>query len=325
MAKLKKHTNGRYYVHYHDGTRSRAVSTRCTEKPTAEKWMAQWTLGSHPAEPDTLTVAEALSIHYQDHGHALRSQAAMASRQRILTEHLGGLTPKQLTKARLNQYARDRSVKRGTLRTELSHLQAALNHCVKDGYLAAAPTLDLPKPSPVKDRILSPEEAERLLEASEGDLHAFILIGLETGARLQAILDLTWERVDLERGLIDFLPEGEVQTTKRRPTVPISKRLKDYLGNRQGKGRAIRSCTIPYQFKQLCNRLGLENVTPHTLRHSFISQALMAGKDIYLVAKFVGDNVSTIEQRYAKYRPDYLQGMGSVWRCDGVSSASTET
>ncbi|TDX21652.1 site-specific recombinase XerC [Modicisalibacter xianhensis] len=317
MAKLVKHTNGRFYVHYHDGSRSRQVSTKCTEKQPAEQFLAQFLTGQTPTKDD-LTVAGILDIHYRDHGQTLRNQAATLSRKKILTEHLGDLKAQQLTKARLNRYAKARCVKRGTLRTELAHLQAALNHCVRDGYLSVAPVIDLPRPSPVKDRILSVDECDALLAASEGDLHTFILIGLETGARPQAILDLTWGRVDFERGQIDFLPEGEEQTSKRRPTVPASERLLGYLSNMEKLHNTpvITSGTIPYQFKRLCQRLGLKDVTPHTLRHTLISHALMAGKDIYLVAKFVGDNVQTIEQRYAKYRPDYLKEMTNVWRCE---------
>lgn len=315
MAKLVKHANGRFYVHYHDGSRSRQVSTKCTERQPAEQFLARFLTGQTTPKREDLLVRDILEIHYTDHGRALRNQSAVLSRKKFLTEHLGDLRASQLTKARLNRYATARGVKRGTLRTELSHLQAALNHCVRDGYLTVAPVIDLPPPSPVKDRILSKDECDALLEAATGDLYTFVLIGLETGARMQAILDLTWDRVDFERGLIDFLPAGEEQTSKRRPTVPMSERLLRHLQQleQQAGGLVVSSGTIPYQFKRLCKHLKLRDVTPHTLRHTLISHALMAGKDIYLVAKFVGDNVQTIEQRYARYMPGYLQGMTTVW------------
>lgn len=312
MAKLVRHTNGTFYVHYHDGSRSRRVSTRCSEKGAAEAFLGQFLTGTTPAKPDTLTVADILQIHYDEHGHSLRAQASVLSRKKSLTEHLGGLTARQLTKARLNRYAKARGVKRGTLRTELAHLQAALNYCVEQGHLSAAPVIALPKASPVKERILSEDECDALLAACEGDLYTFVLIGLDTGARMQAILDLTWDRVDFDRGLIDFLPKGEEQTSKRRPTVPMSPRLAAHLASLKGEA-PVASKTIPYQFKRACERLGLEGVTPHTLRHTLISHALMAGKDIYLAAKFVGDSVKTVEQRYAKYCPDYLRDMTNVW------------
>jgi integrase len=43
-----------------------------------------------------------------------------------------------------------------------------------------------------------------------------VTLALATGARMGAILDLTWDRVDFEHGTIDFMPAGRDKTNKRR-------------------------------------------------------------------------------------------------------------
>jgi integrase len=50
----------------------------------------------------------------------------------------------------------------------------------------------------------------------------YVELGLATMARPTAILELTWDRVDFERGTVDLNPSGRRQTRKRRPVVPLN-------------------------------------------------------------------------------------------------------
>ena len=49
-------------------------------------------------------------------------------------------------------------------------------------------------------------------------------------ARPSAILELTWDRVDFGRRLIDLNPAGRKQTAKRRPVVKMNDELHAALG-----------------------------------------------------------------------------------------------
>src|SRR3546814_16993341 len=53
----------------------------------------------------------------------------------------------------------------------------------------------------------------------------YVLLGLYTMARPSAILELTWDRVDFERRLIDLNPAGRKQTAQRRPVVKMNAEL----------------------------------------------------------------------------------------------------
>ena len=57
----------------------------------------------------------------------------------------------------------------------------------------------------------------------------FILIGLYTGRRKEAILSLRWPQVDLDAGRIDFEVAGRRRTNKKRGKVPIPPRLLPHL------------------------------------------------------------------------------------------------
>jgi integrase len=63
----------------------------------------------------------------------------------------------------------------------------------------------------------------------------FICLGLDAGARAEAICDLTWDRVGRGKGcranvdMLEFQLPGAIETKKRRATVPISERLAPVL------------------------------------------------------------------------------------------------
>jgi integrase len=117
-----------------------------------------------------------------------------------------------------------------TISRDMSVLKAALNWSHKRGMLAQVPHVRMRPKSPPRSRFLSPEEARRLLDAcEEPHLELFIRVSLSTLARPGAILALTTDRVDLNAGLIDFLPEGQRQSHKRRPIVPIAASLRPHL------------------------------------------------------------------------------------------------
>jgi integrase len=50
----------------------------------------------------------------------------------------------------------------------------------------------------------------------------FVILAMTTGARMGALLGLTWDRVDFEGGTIDLIDPTRVQTKKHRPRVPMN-------------------------------------------------------------------------------------------------------
>lgn len=59
-------------------------------------------------------------------------------------------------------------------------------------------------------------------------------------------------------------------------------------------------------FNEARNKVGLPAMTPHTLRHFFISQAVMSGIDFFTIARWVGHrNTRMIEEVYGHLSPDH--------------------
>jgi hypothetical protein len=139
--------------------------------------------------------------------------------------------------------------------------------------------------------------------------HLFWLIAFATGARSEAIIEATWDRVDWNRRTIDFRVPGAVYRNKRRVVAPISdalyprleaayaRRTDDYvigLGERGKPSCTWRGC------KENLKAIGIDErgVCRHVARHTVASWLLqgdpergIAPASVYDVAKLLGDTV----------------------------------
>jgi len=205
----------------------------------------------------------------------------------------------------------------GTIHTELGHLRMVLLWAKKHGLIASAPPIERPsKPEP-KDGFLTREEIRRMIDAAKAPhikLAIRLLIG--TGARSEAALQLTWDRVDFERGIIQLRNPFDRAKRKGRATVPINGPLLDALKE------AKAGCLTPYVIEWAGDKVksikrGLKasgaaierpDVSPHMLRHSAAVWLAEDGHDMEEIAQFLGhDNVKVTTKVYARYSPTHLR------------------
>jgi integrase len=198
-----------------------------------------------------------------------------------------------------------------TIRTELELLRAILRWHYGD----AAPKIVAPPPAKPRDRFLTKDERERLLASIETP-HAklFTILALTTGARMGAILDLTWERVDLKAGTIDFEPAGRERSRKRRTVVPINARARAALEEaRQG---ALSDFVIEYGGKPVASvkkaiaaaarRSGIR-CSPHDFRRSAARWMAEADVSMERIAQFLGHTSTRVTYAtYARFSPRYM-------------------
>jgi integrase len=230
----------------------------------------------------------------------------------------GHLRPDQITRDLCRTYRDQRYAagrKPNTVRKELEVVRAALNFHKK----GEAAVFELPSPPPAKERYLSRAEARALLKACRRFPHvrAFIALSLATAARQSALLELTWDRVDMDRRRIKLaMGEATDDQQKRRATVPMNKRAYRYLRvmreaatcNHVIEWGGHRVLSIKKGFAGACERAGIEGVTPHILRHTAASWMAEARVDMFRISKFLGHTDTKItERRYAHIHPDYMK------------------
>ncbi|TAK82106.1 MAG: site-specific integrase, partial [Aquabacterium sp.] len=175
------------------------------------------------------------------------------------------------------------------------------------------------------ERWLTREEVDALIAASAPHIRRFVILAYHTAARAGAILDLTWDRVDLEHRRIDYRRPGRAATNKRRATVPLNPVVLGELALARRaevqearasddavpihvieyRGKPVKSITKG--FADACRRAGIEDCSPHTLRHTAATHMVMAGVPLAQIARMLGDSEAMVERVYGKHSPDYLR------------------
>ncbi len=173
-------------------------------------------------------------------------------------------------------------------------------------------------------------EEQRAIEteiarSNDRRLHG-ILLCLYTGLRIGELLGLTWNDVNLDRGVIKITKtvyrakddNGTWQLCVDTPKTKASDRmipLPEYITNmlrqnyetahtpyvvenKKGERMSIRS--YQYIFEKLTERAGVRKLNFHALRHTFATRAIECGMDIKTVADIMGhQNASITLNRYA--------------------------
>lgn len=256
---------------------------------------------------------------YRKEKEGRRVAGAMKSEYAVIGPHFGHLLFDQISIDTSRSYVRaQRKAKRkdGTIWTELGHLRTVLVWAMKRRLIAYAPEIERPqKPAP-KDRWLTDKEIAQLLAVDcAPHIKLAIRLMLETAGRVQAVLDLTWDRVDLERLQIDLRIDA-VGPRKGRAVVAINEGLRAALAAAKESalsefvvewaGRNVGS--IKTGFYRAVKDAGLKGVSPHVLRHTAGVHMAIAGVPMQKISQFMGHSSTLVTERvYARYAPDHLR------------------
>ncbi len=244
-----------------------------------------------------------------------RSAPAMGYAWKALAPTFANIRPDQVSRDLCKAYAKKRrgeGVSSGTIIKELGVLKAGLTWAKK----ADGASFEMPEAPPPRDRHITLEEFNRLVDACElPHMKLFCLLGWYTAGRASAILELTWDRVDFERGQIRLSKTQGRQ--KGRATVPIADRLRTALLESQGGrtsdyvvewgGQPVKS--VARAFRGACERAKLEDVSPHVLRHSAAVRMVENGVPLEVVGQYLGHTDLKVTYRvYARFSPGFMKG-----------------
>jgi integrase len=191
------------------------------------------------------------------------------------------------------------------------------------GKIAAVPPFPKRKHVELPFDFYTADEAGLLLKNSREEDYPILLFALRTGARAGEQLALEWDDVDFANHQVllcrsrrkNSVEVAETTTkTGRGRAVPLSADLEDVLR----RGRHLRGpkvfCQVDgapmtldhldHVLRRAQRKAGLRRVTWHDLRHSFASQAMIAGVQIRQVQEWLGHTTIQMTMRYAHLAPN---------------------
>lgn len=308
--RLVRH-RGRFSLAYNEPGQGRVrIALGTDDRGTAEARARDIWRGRTTAPSDK--VADLWPVYVADRLLEVSRKDRFDSLWKALAPHFGHRLGKAISREDCRAYhqARKRAgMANSTVRTELEFLRA----CLRFHYKDAAPSIWLPPESKPRDRYLNQGELERLLEKIETPhVRLFVILAVVTGARMSALLDLTWDRVDLDVETVDLNPAGREITNKRRTTVKLNSKAVEAL--KEARAGALTDHVVEYAGQPVKSvkkaiRAAAARAkvpcSPHVFRHT--SGVWMANGDVPMekIAQRLGTTVRIAEKHYARFSPSY--------------------
>lgn len=241
-----------------------------------------------------------------------------------LTDYWAGKPVSAINAASCRDYAKARPPV--AARRDLETLRAAVNYWDKHVHrIDGKPAIILPERPASRTRSLSRKDLAKLLRVARRTPHLarFIIIGFYTGSRAGAILDLKWEWVDLQRGVMHRRAPGTVdKATKRRPPIKLGKRILAHLSRWKRLDKGIRT-VIHYDGKPVKKlrrswatacRLAKVQASPHDLRRTRATILMSRGLNPETIAQSLGMSVEILRSTYTQYDPEWQKDIADVDR-----------
>lgn len=263
-----------------------------------------------------VTVADCWKFYEQTHLGVTASPEKTKARWKALS-WFADMDAESITLDDVKAYIAFRNLKPGTINRDLAMLNAVIRHAWKAGKIAKLPFIQkLPAP-PSSPKYLTKEQAQKIIDAAKEDTWqtlVFVMIGLSSGARTGAILDLTWDRVG---DAVDFRATDALASRRKgRAVVPMNDTLKaaldiarehkngDYVLHNKGK----KLPAVQGRIERVAKRAGIPWFSAHVMRHTVVSILLQDGGDMLQVSRLIGHkNSKTTESVYFHYKPDWLR------------------
>lgn len=281
------------------------------------------------------SIASVLTLYARDRAAKTARPKETLARIARLLKWWGTRSLADVTGATCRAYVADRGAEQAA-RRELEDLRAAIGYHRSEGYCREIVEVVLPDKSMPRERWCTRSEIAKLVwtawrhQSNQGakvtekrpwrHVARFILLALYTGTRSGAVCAASFRPVDgrgwidLDRGVFYRRPQGERETKKRRPPVPLPGPLLAHLrrwARTQASPVEFRGdpvADVDKAFRAVAREAKLPDVTPHVLRHTAATWLMQEGVDKWEAAGFLGMTAETLEGHYGHHHPDHLKG-----------------
>lgn len=316
MASLSKRgQKWRAEVWVHGRRKAASFRTKAEAAAWALEQEALLAKGTGLAPPGTTvrTLLEKYAREVSDRKRGRREESLRISR--ALRDELAEVPLERLTSADVAAW-RDRRlavVSAASVRREWTLLSHACTVAIRDWrWLRENPFREArrPPPPPSRDRVMTPDEIERIGFALGYDggeprtvsqrVAVALLVAIETALRASELTGLTWDRVDLERRFLRLSTATKAGVGRDVPLSTEAVRLLKLLPQNGDRVFGLQSRQLDSLFRKARDKAGIADLHFHDSRHTAITR-LAQRLPILDLARMVGHRDLRMLQVY--YNP----------------------
>lgn len=209
----------------------------------------------------------------------------------------------------------------------LTFVKAALVHAKRRKRIAELPEIEIPKSESKWRRPLTEDEFKLVMrQKMSARLRKFYRVAWFTGHRAEAIEQLTWDRVDMERRLIDFNVPGIVSVNKKRcRAFPIceefaalldqwrSSNATPYVIGLGVRGRVTSTYhEAAYVVRELAGLKDPTLVPRHCMRKMYATEMFDKQADPEVVGFLLADKPDTLRKHYVKLKESRVRDVAAL-------------
>ncbi len=253
----------------------------------------------------------------------------------FLTEERGIVNAEEVQRADISAYvaflSEEKKFRPSTMEQHISVIKGYHRFLVREGLCAKDPSQTIPlprKPKALPD-VISVDQATRLLDGMPRDTPialrdaAILEVLYGCGLRVSELVGLDLDRVYFAEECLRVLGKG----SKER-IVPLSgmaaKRLREYLGDARpslvgakaaptsavflnARGGRLSRQSVRSIVARAGLSIGVKDLHPHTLRHSFATHLLEGGADLRAIQEMLGHSDISTTQIYTHVQANQLR------------------
>jgi site-specific recombinase XerD len=205
-------------------------------------------------------------------------------------EQQGVTSPEQITARHVRQYLAtlaERGLADTSLHGAARSIRTLMRFWHSEGYLPALIKFEMPKLAKKRLPVLTAEQLQRVIKVCNVRDKALVLFMADSGLRRTETINLNWDDVDMQTGLIR-VKQGKgrkdrasvIGVTTRRALLRYRRTLDKHSENdaifQTRTGDRFTGTGFLVVFRRLSKRSGI-HITPHALRRTFAILSLRAG------------------------------------------------
>jgi len=193
----------------------------------------------------------------------------------------------------------------------LRHLRSSFNKAVDWKYLPANPfrkIKELPTPKSPPKFMEKKDIVKFLASIEDEDLQKIVIAYLATGRRRSELLNLTWQDVNLEKGIY-YIRKAKRHLSRYYPIPEIFRAVLESLprNNERVFPRWKHPDTISHKVKKALRDAGYGHLRLHDLRHTFGTLFVEDGGDLRTLQDMLGHTEYRTTEIYAHVSQRHLK------------------